>query len=184
MQKLLRLVALFTVAAFVAISASPLMAADFKEECLNRLGVLEKKITGLAEAVPADKYTWRPAEGVRSVSEVYLHITALNLVTPSALGTPPPEGFSYRGFDTSTTDKAEVVAKLKESFASIRRAWEKVPAADAGKTIEMRRRETTVRNAMWSQLEHLSEHLGQSIAYARSNGVTPPWSQGRRMGMD
>ena len=177
MQKLLKLVALFTVAAFVVTSASPLLAADFKEECLNRLGVLEKKITGLAEAVPADKYTWRPAEGVRSVSEVYLHIAALNLVTPRSLGTPPPEGFSFRGFDTSTTNKAEIVAKLKESFAHTRRAWEKVSAADADKTIKARRGETTVRRAMWSQLESLSEHLGQSIAYARSNGVTPPWSK-------
>ena len=184
MQKLLRLVALFTVAAFVATSASPLLAADFKEECLSRLGVLEKKITELAEAVPADKYTWRPAEGVRSVSEVYLHVAGLNLVTPGALGTPPPEGFSFRGFDKSTTDKAEIVAKLKESFAHIRQAWDKVSAADADKTIKMRRRETTARNALWSQLEHLSEHLGQSIAYARSNGVTPPWSMGGGMGMD
>lgn len=184
MHKLLGLIVFFVVATLVAAGVSPLLAADFREECLNRLGVLEKKVVELAEAIPAGKYAWRPTEGVRSVSEVYLHIAALNFASPRALATPPPEGFSYRGYDTSTTDKAEIVSRVKESFAHIRNAWQKVSAADADKTVKMFRAETTTRNAMWSQLEHLSEHLGQSIAYARMNGVTPPWSMGGGMGMD
>ena len=166
-------------AALLITSATPLMAGDFKQECLDRLGVLEKKAVGLAETMPADKYTWRPAEGVRSISEVYLHIAMLNFAVPRMFGTPPPEGLNLRGYDKSTTDKAEIVAKVKEAFAHSRKAIEAVSAGDADKVVKGRRRETTMRNGMWSLLEHVSEHLGQSIAYARVNGVVPPWSQGR-----
>ena len=178
MYKALRFIAVIAVAAFLATSVSPLLASDFKEECLNQLGVLEKKIVGLAEAVPADKYTWRPAEGVRSVSEVYLHVAGANFGMPRMFGTPPPEGFSPRGYDTSITDKAEVTSKLKESFAHLRKAVEAVSASDADKPVKMFGREMTLRAVVWTVLGHLSEHLGQSIAYARMNGVTPPWSGG------
>ena len=166
-------------AALLLVGASPLIAGDFKSEAIDRFSGLEKKIISLAEAVPADKYTWRPQEGVRSISEAFLHITALNLAVPRMFGTPPPEGFSFRGFDKSTTDKSEIVAQLKESFTHFRKALDKVSATDADKMVKRRRGETTTRNALWGHMEHLSEHLGQSIAYARANQVTPPWSQER-----
>ncbi|MCP5112525.1 MAG: DinB family protein [bacterium] len=175
MQPTLRLAA----ALLLTASLSLLAAADFKTEALNRFSAIEKKVVGLAEAVPADKYTWRPQEGVRSISEVYLHIVVLNLAVPRMFGTPPPEGFNFRGFDKSTTDKAEIVAKLKESFAHFRKALDKVSGADADKMVKRRRGETTTRNGLWGHMEHLSEHMGQSIAYARANHVTPPWSQER-----
>ena len=184
MHKASRLVMFIGGAALVAISALPLLAAEgsnFRDEGLKRLGTLEKKMVGLAEAVPAGKYAWRPAEGVRSVSEVYLHVAGANFGMPGALDTPPPEGFSFRGYDKSTTDKAEVVAKLKDSFAHVRKAIEKLSAGDGDKQVKMFRQETTTRNAVLTILEHLSEHLGQSIAYARVNGVVPPWSQGGGM---
>ena len=165
--------------ALCLVAAQAAFASDFRKECLNRLGAIEKKMVGLAETTPAEKYTWRPGEGVRSTSEVFLHVAALSFGAPSMFGTPPPEGFSFRGYDKSTTDKSEVVARLKASFAHSRKAIEAVSAADADKMVKRRRGETTMRNAMWSMLAHLSEHLGQSIAYARANGVAPPWSQGR-----
>jgi len=182
----LRLLTLTGAATLMAATLLPPAAAgasSFRDEALSRLGVLEKKFVGLAEAMPAEKYTWRPGEGVRSVSEVYLHIAGANFGMPRMIGTPPPADFNMRGYDKSTTDKAEIVKRVKASFAHVRQAIEKISAADMDKPVKMFGRETTTRNAVLAMLEHLSEHLGQSIAYARVNGVAPPWSQGQRRGM-
>ncbi len=160
----------------LAAGLRPLAAADFRDEGLRRLEVLEKKFVSLAEAMPADKYTWRPAEGVRSVSEVFLHVAGANYGIPRVLGTPPPEGFNFRGYDKSTTDKTEILQSMKDAFAHVRKAVEKLSPADADKPVKMFGQDTTMRGAVLNILEHLSEHLGQSIAYARVNGVTPPWS--------
>jgi uncharacterized damage-inducible protein DinB len=160
-----------------ALAAGPLTAADYKTEALNRVGTLEKKFTTLAEAVPADKYTWRPAEGVRSISEVFLHVAGANFGLGRVLGTQPPQGFEGKGYDKSSTDKAKIVAAVKDSFAHFRGAIEKLSPADADKPVKLFGQETSMRGAVFGLLEHLSEHLGQSIAYARSNGVVPPWSE-------
>ncbi len=156
---------------------TPAYSGTFKDEALASLATLEKKVVSLAEAVPAEKYTWRPAEGVRSFSEVFLHIAAANYGIPRVIGTPPPEGFQFRGYDKQTTDKAEVLKKLKASFAHARKAVEALDPADADKPVKMFGRDTTVRGACLNMIEHLGEHLGQSIAYARMNGVVPPWSR-------
>jgi uncharacterized damage-inducible protein DinB len=163
---------------FVAgLVANPLVAADYRTEALNRLGALEKKFVTLAEAVPAEKYTWRPAEGVRSISEVYLHIASANFGLGRVLGTPPPQGFEGKGYDKSTTDKAKIVAAVKQSFAHFRGAIEKLSVDDSEKIVKLFGQEISTRGAAFALLEHLSEHLGQSIAYARTNGVVPPWSE-------
>jgi uncharacterized damage-inducible protein DinB len=163
--------------AVTGLMAAPLAAGDYRTEALDRIATLEKKFVSLAEAVPAEKYTWRPGEGVRSVSEVYLHVASANFGLGSVLGTPPPAGFQGKGYEKSTTDKTKVVAAVTESFAHFRGAVEKLAAADADKAVKLFGQETTMRGAVFALLEHLSEHLGQSIAYARTNGVVPPWSQ-------
>ncbi len=150
----------------------------YRDEALARLSSIEEKVVGLAEAVPEKSYTWRPGEGVRSVSEVYLHIAAANYGIPNYFGTPAPEGFSFEGYDTQTTDKDEIVPKVKESFAHIRGAIEKLSADQSEDDVNMFGQDMTMRQAVWASLEHLSEHMGQSIAYARVNKVVPPWSQG------
>lgn len=173
-----RIITMIAITALFGLAAAPPAAADYREEALNRIGTLEKKFVGLSEAVPADKYTWRPAEGVRSVSEVLLHVAGANFGLPGRVfGMEAPAGFKGQGYDKSTTDKAEITKAVKESFAYFRSSIEKLSAADANKAIKMFGRETTTRGAVFGLLEHLSEHLGQSIAYARVNGVTPPWSE-------
>src|SRR5437879_11300305 len=82
----------------------------------------ETKLLRLAEAVPAEKYTWRPGEGVRSVSEVFLHVAAGNYGILRRVGAQPPEGLDLRGLEKSTTEKAKVVEALKASFAHVRQA--------------------------------------------------------------
>ncbi len=177
MSRYLRLAAF--AAAAVLLSTLPLAAADgaYREEALMDLKNLEDKFTKLAGAVAADKYTWRPGDGVRSVSEVYLHVAAANFGLSRVFGTPPPEGFDFRGLEKSTTDKAEIGKRLGESFAHIRGAIEKLGDGDQEKAVRMFGRDTTMRGALAGALGHMHEHLGQAIAYARVNGTTPPWSE-------
>ncbi len=152
--------------------------SGYRAEFLREFADLESKYVRLAEKMPAEKYTWRPAEGVRSVSEVFLHMAAANFGLSRRIGTPAPDGFAPQGFDKSTTDKAKVVEQLKQSFAHMRGAALKASDADADKTMPWMGGSTiTQRGFLVFVVRHAGEHLGQSIAYARVNGVVPPWSE-------
>jgi uncharacterized damage-inducible protein DinB len=133
------------------------------------------KLVQLAEAMPAASYTWRPAQGVRSVSEVFMHVAGANYFFPTFVGvtaTPPfPQDAA-----TAVTDKAQVVQYLKGSFDHARSAIGAVADGDLDKKVTVFGREMTYRNLLLTMTSHAHEHLGQAIAYARSNGVTPPWS--------
>lgn len=137
----------------------------------------EKKVIGLAEAIPQEKYGWRPAEGVRSIGEVFVHVAAGNLGIPRMIGIDPPMKME-QGMEKKVTEKAEIVELLKKSYAHIKDAIGKISDADLDKATKMFGRESTYRNVLMLLVAHNHEHLGQSIAYARSNGVTPPWSMG------
>lgn len=157
----------------------PLAAAGgaYREEALADLTNLENKYTKLAGAMPDDKYTYRPGDGVRSVSEVYLHVSAANFGLSRVFGAAPPEGFDFRGMEKSSTAKAEIGQKLADSFAHMRGAIEKLADGEEEKAVKLFGRDTTLRGALAGALGHLHEHLGQAVAYARVNGVTPPWSE-------
>ncbi|MEX1139276.1 MAG: DinB family protein [Bacteroidota bacterium] len=137
----------------------------------------EKKLVGLAEAMPAEKYGWRPGEGVRSVGEVYMHAATANLGIPRMIGTDAPMKMD-QGMEKSITEKAKIVEMLKKSFAHVKEVIGKVSDADLDKATKMFGQESTYRNVLMLLVAHNHEHLGQSIAYARTNGVTPPWSMG------
>jgi len=144
---------------------------------LEDVAYYEQRYTKLAEAMPAEKYTWRPSEGVRSVGEVYTHIISANYGVARTLGTPPPAGFDPKAVAPLSGDKAKVQQALKESFAHFRGAILALSDADADKPQKMFNRETTLRGALMMIDRHWGEHLGQSIAYARVNGVVPPWTE-------
>jgi uncharacterized damage-inducible protein DinB len=151
-------------------------AAGYRAEFLEDVAYYEQRYTRLAEAMPGDKYSWRPAEGVRSVGEVYTHIISANYGVARALGTPFPEGFDLKAVPALSNDKAKVQQTLKESFAHFRKAVLALSDADADKPQKMFNRETTLRGSLMMIDRHWGEHLGQSIAYARINGVVPPWT--------
>ena len=140
----------------------------------------EQRYTRLAEAVPAEKYSWRPAEGVRSIGEVYTHIAAANYGVARALGTPPPAGFDPKALNALAADKAKSVQALKDSFAHFRGAILAIKDADLNNAQKMFGQDTTVRGAFFMITGHFGEHLGQSIAYARQNGIVPPWTEERQ----
>ncbi len=175
---LLRIAAVFVLA--VANPAAAQVApkgTSFRAEYLAELSVAEDHLVRLAEAIPAEKYTWRPAPGVRSISEVLLHIAGSHFNLPRVLGVAAREGMVGRDYDKSTTDKAAVVAALRESFAFMRSGVEKLTDTDAEKTIPWFDGRSSYRGVLYFMARHTGEHTGQVIAYARMNGVVPPWSE-------
>ena len=156
-------------------AASAAQAYDFRLRALVELKNVQTEIVGLAQAMPADKYTWRPAPGVRSVSEVYLHLAAGNFGLTALAGAPPQPGFKFQGYEKSTTDKAQIIEQLNASFDYARNGIEKLTDADMLKPLKFLD-QSTVGDMIVHIVTHDHEHLGQSIAYARMNGVVPPWT--------
>ena len=142
----------------------------------GNLDDVESKLVSLAEATPQEKFTWRPAEGVRSVSEVFMHVVGGNYFVLSFAGVKPPP--MDRDAEKKVTEKAKIIEMLKASFAHVRNAAMKASDEDLIKKTKMFGRETTNRVVYLTILSHAHEHMGQSIAYARMNGITPPWSRG------
>jgi len=150
--------------------------ASFKKEFLVRYDELFKKVIALASAMPEDKYDWRPAKDVRSIGEVYLHIANANYLFAGAFGGKPPAYLDPKTFEDSKPGKAKTVEYLKEANTTVRALIEAQTDADLEKTVKFFGKDFTVRGVIDFMGMHASEHLGQSIAYARMNGVVPPWS--------
>ena len=149
----------------------------YRSEVLAEVMIQEDKFTRLAEAIPADKYTWRPASDVRSFAEVFLHVSAANYNLYKLVGTPPPSGVDLKGLEKSTSDKAKVVATLKDSFAHAKKAITAMPDADLEKSLDWFGGKNTERGILLFIVRHTAEHLGQSIAYVRFVGIVPPWTE-------
>jgi uncharacterized damage-inducible protein DinB len=130
------------------------------------------ELVSLAEATPAEKYSWRPADGVRSISEVYVHIALAHKFFLATAGAKPDMS-KARDAEKKITSKEDVVAFLKQSIAEVE---ENYPKLDMSKKIKFSGADTTVDALMIHLISHTNEHLGQSIAYARMNGIVPPWS--------
>lgn len=149
----------------------------YRSEVMAEVMIQEDKFTRLAEAIPAEKYSWRPSPDVRSFAEVFLHVSAANYNLYKLVGTPPPAGFDVKGFEKSTTDKAKVVTTLKDSFVHAKKALTAMSDADLEKSFDWFGGKNTERGVLLFILRHGAEHLGQSIAYARFVGITPPWTE-------
>jgi uncharacterized damage-inducible protein DinB len=153
--------------------AAPAKPQGFRGEFLTNLDDVQQKILELAESVPAEKYAWRPAPGVRSISEVYMHTAGGNYFLASFLGLDAPK--NNGDIEKTITKKADVIAELRRSFDHLRKAANS--SSDFEKPVKMFGQQTTHRGVLVTALNHLHEHLGQSVAYARMNGVVPPWSR-------
>ncbi len=162
-------------AATLTAQEAPAKTPGFRDLFLQQLKDVEGKIVSLAEAMPQEKYTWKPADGVRSVAEVFTHIAGANYFLPTFMGVKPPTGLNPAM--AKLTDKAKVIDALKASFEHVRQAALNLPDSDLDKPAKMFGQATTYQGVLFLMANHMHEHLGQSIAYARSNGVTPPWSK-------
>jgi uncharacterized damage-inducible protein DinB len=153
-------------------------AAGFLADYNAEVDAVGKKLVDLAQAEPADKYNWRPGPGVRSIGEVYMHVVGGNSTIPSFLGAKRMDGIT-RDSEKSVTDKAKIIDLLQKSIANAKAAGAAVTDADLDKKVKtFGGREMTQRQVLMLIVTHMHEHLGQSIAYARMNGITPPWSEG------
>jgi uncharacterized damage-inducible protein DinB len=160
-------------------AAAPIF--DLQAKFLDDMKDLQTKFVGLAQAIPQDKYTWRPGDGVRSVSEVFLHVALGNYYLTSALGAKLPEGITPSpAFEKSTTDKAAVIEALNKSFDFMTSNIQGMSESDLAKGHQLFGRPSTSDDVLFTIVTDLHEHLGQQIAYARINGVVPPWTAARQ----
>ena len=135
---------------------------------------VSSQLIALAEATPEDKFSWRPAPGVRSTSEVYMHIAMANFYLLSVTGPKMPSDMK-EGMEKTVTSKAEVISWLKRSLEA-GHAENALPQT-ARATVHIADRDATVDGMYLRIIVHANEHMGQLIAYARMTGVTPPWSK-------
>ena len=150
-----------------------------RTEYLADMAEVEKKVLALAEAFPAERYAWRPGPGVRSVSEVLMHIAGEHYYfLPRSLGSPPPADLNMGTGEAiavnleKITAKPDVIRHVRASFAYQKSVLEGADAKLASGRIGRR----TVSGLFTLFIADQHEHLGQLIAYARMNGVVPPWS--------
>jgi uncharacterized damage-inducible protein DinB len=136
---------------------------------------VSQQLVALAEATPADKFAWRPAPGVRSTSEVYMHIVFANFYLLSFTGPKMPADFNHDMVRT-VTSKPEVIKWLKRSLEAVKEAHQAETAKDFGRKIHVNNVDATVDGVYLRILVHDNEHMGQLVAYARMTGVVPPWS--------
>ena len=137
---------------------------------------VSEQLVSLAEAIPAEKYAWRPGDGVRSTSEVIMHIAAANLYLLSFTGRKM-ESEGNPDFEKKITSKSEVIDWLKRSLAAVKTSHDATSAAAMRRQVKTFAGPATVADVYQRILVHNNEHMGQLVAYARMTGVVPPWSQ-------
>jgi uncharacterized damage-inducible protein DinB len=154
-------------------------------ETMHRdLNEMQLKLNALANAIPEAAYGWRPAPGVRSIGEVLQHIAADNYILPVYMGVPAPAATGITAdYNTAVAyetrrglTKAQILADLEASFTHLHRAVDANTDANLTQSINWFGQRITRLQSMTGTVGHLHEHLGQLIAYARSNNVKPPWS--------
>lgn len=159
-------------------AAKPVAAAasSFQTDLVADVDEAMEHLVQLAEAMPADKYGWRPGEGVRSFAEVLGHVAAGYYAGAASLGSPVPAGVDPGKLE-AVSDKAAAIASLRAAIAHFDGACKAVSNADLETPVDLFGMKLNKRRVMLLMQGHGHEHTGQAIAYARMNGVVPPWSQ-------
>jgi uncharacterized damage-inducible protein DinB len=169
---------LFAVHGVATLSAQPPSPDGPGGGWLGEFDHAARQLVALAEATPAEKFSFRPAPNVRSTSEVYMHVAVGNYWLLAQAGAKPggahwPEKIQP-GAEEKITNKADVVRWLKDSLAAVRASH---AAVDGSRTVNFLGKDVPASHVMLRLLVHNHEHMGQAIAYARMSGVTPPWAR-------
>ena len=138
---------------------------------------VSRQLVSLAEAIPAEKFAWRPGPGVRSTSEVLNHVTLANFHLLSLTGPKSPDDLKPADMEKAVTAKAEVIAWLKRSLDAVKTAHAGIKSADLQRKLKVAGRDASVDGMYLRIIIHANEHMGQLVAYARVNGIVPPWSE-------
>lgn len=153
-----------------SMSATPSFQSDWWAE----IAISQTKLDGLAKAIPADKYNWRPSPVVRTVSEVFAHVAQTNYMFAKMLGVSAPADVP-KDAEKTVTKKADVIALLNGSFDQLKKI--DTSKMNLNDKVKVFGHEMSKRRVLLMLQSHCHEHLGQMIAYARSIGVVPPWSK-------
>ncbi len=175
---------IFTLAFVTAVAAGPARVQSsvsaMRAQYVADFETMETKFKELAGAMDADMYGWGPMEGVRTVSEVFMLIVAENYFVLAAWGATPPDGITptFALFEelAKVTDKEEVLAALETSAAYLLEAIGNLSDEQMQETIRMFGQEGVLQASLLLVVGDMHEHLGQAIAYARTNEVVPPWT--------
>ena len=156
-------------------------AGGMRAQYLADFETMQTKFQELAGAMDADSYGWRPMEGVRTVSEVFMLIVAENYVVLAAWGATPPDGITpgfglFTELPANVTDKADVLAALETSTAYLLDAVDSLSDAQMGEPFRIFGQEGVLQESLLAVVGDMHEHLGQAIAYARMNEMVPPWT--------
>jgi uncharacterized damage-inducible protein DinB len=140
-------------------------------------GHVSRQLIALAEATPPEKFAWRPAPGVRSVSEVYMHLAMANFYLLSVTGPKMPAALEVDGAEKNITAKADVIDWLKRSLEAVKTAHAAAQPADLQRKVKIVGRDATADGMYLRIIVHANEHMGQLIAYSRMMGLAPPWTE-------
>ena len=157
---------------------------DMKGQSLLDLEAVQQKFIALANALPADKITWRPSADSRSFAEVFLHVAGERYGILGLGGATPPEGFNGKNFDKSSTDRAQIIAELNKSWEFTQKTISGMTNADFAKLLPKLGPQANAGDVVYLLVVDAHEHLGQAVAYARVNGIVPPRSEERRVGKE
>lgn len=149
---------------------------DMKAQALFDLAAVQKKFVDLANAVPADKLSWRPSTDSRSFAEVFLHVSGERYQILALGGAQPPADFDGKTFEKSTTDRARIIEELNKSWDFAQKTINAMTNADFAKLLPKLGPQANAGDVIYILVADAHEHLGQSIAYARVNGIVPPWT--------
>jgi hypothetical protein len=149
---------------------------DMKAQSLADLQGAQKKFVDLANALPADKITWRPSADSRSFAEVFLHVAGERYGILGLMGVAPPAGFDGKTFEKSTTDRAQIVVELNKSWEFAQKAINSMSNADFAKLLPKLGPQANAGDVVYILVADAHEHLGQVVAYARVNAIVPPWT--------
>ena len=170
---------IFFLLLLLGFSAHPLFAQDWYEGLWQGYDGewrhVSRQLIALAEATPEEKFAWRPAAGVRSTSEVYMHIVIANFGLLEVTGPKVPADLK-EGMEKSVTSKTEVINWLKRSLEAVKQAHLAETPKDLARKVRVNGRDATVDGMYLRIIVHANEHMGQLVAYARMTGVVPPWS--------
>jgi len=149
---------------------------DMKAQSLLDLERVQQRFVDLTNAIPDDKLTWRPSPDARSFAEVMLHVASERYGILGMMGAQPPAGFDGKTFEKSTTDKARIVEDLNTSWEFAKKAIEGMTNAEFAKLLPKLGPQANAGDVVYILVADAHEHLGQAIAYARENGIVPPWT--------
>jgi uncharacterized damage-inducible protein DinB len=149
---------------------------DMKAQALLDLGRVQKKFVDLANAVPAEKFTWSPSADSRSFARVFLHVAGERYQILALMGATPPSDFNGKTFEKSTTDKAQIIAQLNQSWDWAQKTISGMTNADFAKLLPKLGPQANAGDVVYILVADAHEHLGQLVAYARVNGIVPPWT--------